>query len=211
MNNIQTIAVIGGSGKAGQYIINELIARGFKIKALVRNPEKLPVENQLVTKIIGDVRMEADLLNLFDGCDAIISALGQSKKEKPVFSSATTNSIKAMNRLKIKRYIVITGLTINTPFDKKDFNTKLLSWIMRISFPAIIKDKQKEYSLLMQSDLNWSLFRLPMIELSSSIGDVKVNLTNSPGKKISATDLARFLVDQLNSYDYLKQAPFLSN
>jgi putative NADH-flavin reductase len=211
MNTIHKIAVIGGSGKAGQYLINELINRGFEISALLRNPEKLVIENPLLTKIKGDVRNYSDVLNLLGGCDALVSALGQPKKEPPVFSEATRNILKAMSERTINRYIAITGLTIDTPADRKSGKTKMLSWLMRTSFPAIINDKQLEYSLLTQSDLDWTLCRLPMIELTGPAGDVKVSLFDCPGKKISAADLALFVVDQLISTEYLKQAPFLAN
>jgi putative NADH-flavin reductase len=211
MSEFHKIAVIGGSGKAGQYLINELVNRGFEIRALVRNPGKLAVKNPLLTKVQGDVRNYEDVVNLIAGCDAVLSTLGQPKKETPVFSNAIQNIIKAMNGAGLKRYIAITGLTIDVPGDRKSGRTKMLSWFMRTSFPAIIRDKQLEYSLLDQSDLNWTLFRLPMIELSCPAGDVKVNLYDCPGKMISASDLARFIVDQLTGDNYINQAPFLAN
>jgi putative NADH-flavin reductase len=211
MSEIHTIAVIGGSGKAGQYIIRELVARGFKVKALLRTPEKLPFENPLLTKLKGDVRTPIDVLNLLNGCDALLSALGQTKNELPVFSEGSRNIISAMNKLGLKRYIAVTGLSIDVPTDKKSFRTKLLSWIMKVSFPAIIKDKQEEYSLLSMSNLDWTLFRLPMIELSDRKDEVVVNLADCPGKKISTGSLALFLVDQLPSLEYSGQSPFLAD
>ena len=41
---LQTIkvAVIGGSGKAGNYLVKELLNRGFQVKALLRRPDVDP-------------------------------------------------------------------------------------------------------------------------------------------------------------------------
>jgi len=34
------IAVLGGTGKAGKYLVKQLRKQGFQIKLLLRNPEK---------------------------------------------------------------------------------------------------------------------------------------------------------------------------
>jgi uncharacterized protein YbjT (DUF2867 family) len=41
MNSSYKIAVIGGTGKSGSYLIQELFSNNFPIKALVRNPQKV--------------------------------------------------------------------------------------------------------------------------------------------------------------------------
>jgi uncharacterized protein YbjT (DUF2867 family) len=51
MEQFIKIAVIGGTGKAGKYLVKKLINRGFKIKVLLRNPGKLEVTSHLVKKI----------------------------------------------------------------------------------------------------------------------------------------------------------------
>jgi hypothetical protein len=40
---------------------------------------------------------------------------------------------------------------------------------------------------------------------------VKVSLTDCPGEKISAADLASFLADQLSNKEYIKKSPFIAN
>jgi len=211
MEKSYTIAVIGGTGKAGQYLVRELIKNGYKIKLLLRNPEKFPTESPLVEKVHGDVRNFESVHSLINGCDAVISTLGQSKGELPVFSVAAQNITRAMNSLNIQRYLVVTGLTLDTPHDKKSFGTKLQSRIMRICFPAIIANKQKEYEIISESALDWTMIRLPFIELTESTGEIKISLTDCPGKKISSTDLANFLINQLTDDKFIRKAPFVAN
>jgi len=97
MNQNIKIAVIGGTGKAGKYLLNQLVRHGLKIKALVRNPQKLE-ENNLIEKVIGDVRNYESVYNLIDGCNVVVSTLGQSKGEDPVFSLAAKNIVKQWKR-----------------------------------------------------------------------------------------------------------------
>ena len=85
----------------------------------------------------------------------IMSPLGQRKGERPVFSIATANIIKAMYTFNLTRYIMITGLTLDTNTDKKGIRTRLLSFIMRLSFPSIITDKKKEYMLT--NGIGWKI------------------------------------------------------
>jgi putative NADH-flavin reductase len=211
MENNYKVAVIGGTGKAGKYLVKQLIEQGFKIKVLLRNPDKLMINNHLIEKIRGNVNDYESVFTLIEGCDAVVSTLGQSKGENPVYSLATSHMIKAMNALKIHRYIVITGLTIDVPSDKKSFRTKLLSKIMRLGFPAIIADKQKEFSMLSESNLAWTVVRLPLIEQSDLKGIINTSLTDCPGKKISSTDLACFLITQLDDEAFVRKAPFVAN
>jgi putative NADH-flavin reductase len=205
------IAVIGGTGKAGKFLVKELINQGFQIRVLTRNPSKIDTTNKQLEKIIGDITNYKSVYSLLEGCTSVISTLGQSKGEDPVFSIAAQNIVRAMNQLRIKRYVVLTGLTIDTQFDKKGFSTKLKSSIMKILFKNIIKDKQKEYEILLASDLEWTVVRVPFIDLTESKQKLLINLTDCPGKRISSTDLACFLIDQLSSREFVRQAPFISN
>jgi putative NADH-flavin reductase len=205
------IAVIGGTGKAGKYLVEQLLEQGFKIKLLLRNPDKVEITSPLIEIIPGDVRNLSSLNLLFENCDAVISTLGQTKGDSPVFSEAIENIIKAMNAQNIKRYIVITGLTLDTINDKKGFSTRLKTLLMKMSFPAIIADKQKEYKILSQSNLDWTVVRLPFIEQTDLSGEIKISLTDCPGKKISTTDLARFLISQLSDESYIRKTPFIAN
>jgi putative NADH-flavin reductase len=211
MEQLYTIAVIGGTGKAGQYLVKELIRQGYQIKILLRNPGKFENENPLIEKIKGDVRNYQSVYSLVKGCNTVISTLGQPKGEALLFSIAAQNIIKAMYELNVKRYIYITGLTIETHNDKKSGSTKLKSKMMKICFPSIIADKQKEYEMVASSALDWTIIRVPFIELTNSSAEINISLTDCPGKKISSSRLAGFLVNQITDNQFIRQAPFIAN
>jgi hypothetical protein len=89
--------------------------------------------------------------------------------------------------------------------------TNLLANIMKLFFPRIIADRQKGYRLLSESDLEWTLVRSSMIELTDAKRLVKTSLIDSPGRKVSSTDLSLFLIDQLSDDRFIKKAPFISS
>lgn len=209
--NTNTIAVIGGTGKSGKFLVQSLLNKQYPIRMLLRNPENFTLKNPLINIVKGDVRNSEAVHHLIKDCDVVISTLGQSVGEKSIFSDATGNIIKAMNSYGINRYIVTTGLNVNTPFDHKNEKVKMATDWMYQNYPETTTDKQKEYELLNESNLNWTLVRLPLINLTDESFATETSLQDCKGETISATDLAKFLISQMDDQTFCKQSPFLYN
>lgn len=209
--NTNTIAVIGGTGKSGKFLVQSLLNKQYPIRMLLRNPENFTLKNPLINIVKGDVRNSEAVHHLIKDCDVVISTLGQSVGEKSIFSDATGNIIKAMNSYGINRYIVTTGLNVNTPFDHKNEKVKMATDWMYQNYPETTTDKQKEYELLNKSNLNWTLVRLPLINLTDESFATETSLQDCKGETISATDLANFLISQMDDQTFCKQSPFLYN
>ncbi|WP_137904024.1 NAD(P)-dependent oxidoreductase [Chryseobacterium sp. 2VB] len=205
------IAVIGGTGKSGQYLVRKLLEKGYSLKLLLRHPENFALQNPLIEMIKGDARDETAICNLIEGTDLVMSTLGQPKGEKSIFSDAAKNIIKAMNHYGGKRYIVTTGLSVNTASDHKSERVKMATDWMYQNYPETTADKQKEYELLLESDLAWTLVRLPLIHLTEENFPIETNLTDCKGEGINAGDLAEFLVSQIENSEYIRESPFLYN
>ena len=211
MQNEYKIAVIGGTGKSGRFLVKHLLNEGISIRMLIRSSSSSQEPNPLIEFVSGDARDPETVLRLVEGSDAVISTLGQPKDQPPIFSDATANVIRAMDILKIRRYILITGLNVDTPFDKKSESSASATKWMKANYPKTTADKQREWEMLTSSDLDWTLVRLPLIDLTEQESEIKISLEDCPGEKISASSLARFLVSQLEDISYLKQSPFIAN
>ncbi len=207
------IAIIGGTGKSGKYLVNQLLNQGFQLKILLRNPDNFQLKSSFIEVIKGEVTNFSSIHSLIEDCQAVISTLGLGipASEPTIFSQSTTNVIKAMNECNVHRYIVTTGLNVDTPFDKKSTKTSFGTDWMKKTFPISTTDKQLEYDILVNSNIDWTLVRLPLIEQTDERNQVNVDLQDCPGDKISATDLAFFLIEQLSSEAFIKKSPFLSN
>jgi nucleoside-diphosphate-sugar epimerase len=196
------IAVIGGTGKSGKYLVRQLVLQNIPFRILIHN--EAPADLSPAQIVRGNARNPA-------GCNAIISALGQPKGEPSIFSDATRNVLAAMQTLNIKRYILTTGLNVDTPPDKKSPQTQAATTWMREHYPETTTDKQREYELLAASDIDWTLVRLPLIGLTEDTDAIVTSLEDCPGPGIHGTDLAQFLVSQLKDREYIRHAPFLAN
>ncbi|MBY0435576.1 MAG: NAD(P)H-binding protein [Cyclobacteriaceae bacterium] len=204
------LAVLGGTGKAGKYLVKQLLNQGYPIRLLARNPDAVEIKSPLVEVVQGDARKFESIQALLKGCHAVISTLGQPKGEATIFSQATKNIIKAMNELNMQRYILVTGLNVDAPFDKKGEKTKMATDWMKTNYAETTTDKQLEFEALSKSNVNWTLVRLPLIHQTDERGKVVVSLEDCLGDKISATDLAHFLIDQLSVKTHSRSAPFIA-
>jgi len=210
MERIQKIAVIGGGGRTGQYLVNQLIEKGYSLKLLLRHPERFTIESPLIEIVRGDVLDQAAVGTLLEGCDAVLSTAGQRQDEPLVASQASINILNAIGERPV-RYVVLAGLNVDTPTDQKGEETAKATEWMRTTFPSIHNDRQKSYAVLAESDAEWIMVRVPYIEFNGNRGEVKVSATDSPGTKIDAADIAGFMIDQLTEDTWLRKAPFIAN
>ena len=82
---------------------------------------------------------------------------------------------------------------------------------MKMNFPTIHADRQKTYSTLSTSDVNWTLVSVPVIEFTDTKGETIVSLEDCLRNKISAIDIASFVIKQLTDNTYICKAPFIAN
>jgi putative NADH-flavin reductase len=211
MKPIHKVAVIGGTGKAGKYLVKQLLLQNFHIKLLHRKPETLGSNNPLIEIVKGDARDYNAIYTLLAGCDAVLSCLSQPAVEPTIFSDATRNILKAMAAHNINRYVTTAGLNVDTPFDIKSAQTVFGTNWMYENFPVTTADRQVEYQLLVDSSTDWTMVRLPLINQTDDKGEIAVSLVDCPGNSISATNLAVFMIAQLGRTEFVKQAPFIAD
>ncbi|WP_428230922.1 NAD(P)-dependent oxidoreductase [Flavobacterium sp.] len=210
MKNIQKVAVLGGGGRTGNYIVNQLLKEGFSVKLLLRNPDNFTLQNPEIEIIQGDALDLGSIQVLLKDCQAIISTIGQRKEEPLVASVATKNILQVMNDYGIQRYVLLAGLNVETPFDKKSTKTQMATDWMKTNFPIIQEDRQKAYNWLELSNVNWTQVRVPFIEFTAISSEISISLEDCLGDKISAFDIAKFMVREMIDSKYIRQSPFIS-
>lgn len=211
MNTISKIAVLGASGRTGNYLVHQLLKEGFYLKILLRNPENFAIKNPKIDIVKGNALNLDDIRELLKDCSAVISTLGQRKNEPLTAYTATKNVLEAMEEFSIKRYILLAGLNVDTPTDKKSEKTISATDYMKSNFPEIQQDRQTSYKALLDSNSEWTLIRVPFIEFNADSNEIKVNLEDCPGEIISAIDITYFIVNILKESSFIRQAPFIAS
>jgi putative NADH-flavin reductase len=204
------IAVLGGGGRTGGYIVNQLLNLGYHLKLLIRNPESLQLKNSSIDIIEGDALDVNAIRSVLEDCHAVISSIGQRQGEPLVASQATINVLNAMQAFGIQRYILVAGINIDTPYDKKGSTTITATEWMKKNFPIIQTDRQNAYTILENSPVNWTMVRVPLIEFTDAQGETVVSLEDCIGSKISAGAIATFVSAQLDDDCFWRKSPFIA-
>lgn len=145
------IALIGGTGFVGSYIIDELIKNEMTPRILVRENSKSKVIQPDKCEIIfGDVENEDSLRETLNGCDAVIYliALIREFPEKKITNErfqfkGSERVSKIAKEVGVKRFLLMSALGANpNPSSSNYMNAKYLS----------------EQSLK-NTDLEWTIIR----------------------------------------------------
>lgn len=157
-----TIAVTGASGFVGRYVTRELLARGYSVRALVRDPAKareafgspLPANLSIV---IGDVCDAAALKDLVRGASACVHLVGiirevrgerldQPQSFERMHVRATQSIIEACTAAGVRRYLHMSALGVG-PEGKSQYQ----------------KTKWLAEQNVRRSGLDWTIFRPSLI------------------------------------------------
>lgn len=213
MDNLNKIAIIGGTGKVGRRIAVKALENGYQVRMLVRTPKKLSLIDDRIEIVEGAVQNREDIQKLLKDCQIVINTFGQPLKEKPIYSSVTKTIIEIMAELQIERYIGVTGGSLTISNDKKSLINRLGAKLFENFYSDMMIDKKKEWDFLNSNEQieKWTLIRLPLITDQEDIGYIKENLTDLPGIKITNGDIGTFIINQIEDSKYIQKAPFISN
>ena len=118
VNQKKTIALLGGTGGTGRHVLLLALLGGHKVRALVRDPSKIPTENLSrdqkirLTTIQGNAKnidSVKELLgcsgfgNIIECCDVVISCIGSGQNRSDnVMTSTVENLRKAVDESQIE-------------------------------------------------------------------------------------------------------------
>jgi putative NADH-flavin reductase len=190
------VLVIGAAGKSGEALVNEALAAGHKVTAFVRGAAQYKKAN--VRVVAGDVLDAA----------AVIDALGGKTpwKVTTMETSAAHNIVDAMRRNGVRRLLKISVVGAGESVKNAGFFNEHV--LMRTFLRGLLVDKAGMEAEIEGSNLDWTLVRPPMLTDREKTGVARVLSTESGEKahKIGRADLAAFMVQQLESGLYVRQA-----
>lgn len=210
---MNTIAIIGSNWKVGRFFVNEALKNKYKVKVLIRDPKKLNFFthylHENVEIIIGDAKSKEDIFKLLENCKAVINTVGHKKNCGDFYANITTNILEGMKFYGIKRYIGIASENIFENTDKRGVFQKLKIFLTNKIYKIKMEDKKNAVSILKNSEINWSVYRIPKVVESKEIKDIKLNDFSIGGYSISNKNLAKFIVSQIDNKENFGKIPFI--
>ena len=195
------VTVLGGTGRTGKLIIEQLALRGDTVVAVFRDAGKsVEIAAMGAKPVILDLAKAnvEDFVKAMDGADAVIFAAGTRENEDNVDEIDRDASIKAATaaeQLGVRRFVQISAMgSRNGPPDGLDEKMK-----------AYYRAKQQGDQHLMQTDLDWTIIEPG--ELTEDAGTGLVQIADAIGEgKITRSDVAAVAVAALYEQASIKRA-----
>lgn len=201
------IIVFGATGKTGQKLVEQALAKNYQVTAFVRTPEKLnKSKHKNLTVVKGDVLNYNQVAAAIENQDIVFCNLGMPASDKSYLrTDGTTNIIKAMKEKKVNRFVCQTSLGFA---DSKE----VLPWHMKyLIVPFILKnafrDHEQQERVIESSELDWTIVRPGNMTNGKLTGTYKHGFepTEKIKLKISRNDVSHFMLDQIHNRQYLNK------
>ena len=201
------VVLIGATGMVGARILKELLSRGHRVQAVVRDPSKLDAADGLTAEA-ADVTDADQVAAAVAGADAVVNAYGPGPTAPENLIPATEAVIQGMKKAGVKRLLMVGGAA----------SLEVAPGVRLIDLPdfppeykAIAQAHIDAKELLKTSGLDWTSFSpAAIIQPGERTGKFRLGtdqlIADEKGNSaISAEDYAIALVDELERGQHVGQ------
>ena len=210
---MKNVVLIGASGFVGTAILNELLNRGHKVTAIVRDPTKVTASNPNLKVVQADVTDTDVLIEASKGKDAVISAYNPGWKNPNIYEETLKNYpliVDSVKQAGVERLLIVggAGTLFYAPgkmvMDADDIPAKLLPGIKSLG-EFYLNTLRKE------NDIDW-IFLSPAANMTPGertgkfrIGKDDLVVGVNGDSNISVEDYAVAMVDDLEQKHHHKE------
>lgn len=218
---MKTITVIGANGRTGIELVKQAIEKGWIVKALVREKQKINLSNPNLQIIEGNPMSYNDVTKAVKETDAVFVALNIGRKTDMPWSKVVSpldlldvsmkNTIKAMKENGVKRVITVSAWGTGDSYEETNLMFKFLIKWTNVGYAYAGHNDQEK--ILRQSGMDWTAVRPVGLNDKQEHKEVLVRFEKSDPLKmmISRKDVAKFMIDIIKSPRYFQKTPAISN
>ncbi|WP_374022957.1 NAD(P)-dependent oxidoreductase [Mycobacterium sp. HNNTM2301] len=211
---MSAVTVFGATGRTGAHIVDQALTRGHHVTAVARDPEAL---TGIAAKWSGtgrfstaaaDVRDPAAVDAAVHESEAVISAIASAGRHpNRLFSAGTRNIVNSLRRQQIRRFICVSSRGVN--FHDPGLPLVYRAVIRPLFLREVYADMRDMEAIVRESDLRWTLVRAARLTDARATGDYRVEDGRNPrgGWTLSRADLAAFILDELETPEWIGRTP----
>ena len=191
------------SAVAGQ----EAVLSALGVRLPVRAFLLIVVACQIIVRTVALPRAAA----LFVEVGVPILAILLSSRRKTVLSEGTRNIVRAMERAGIKRFVCESSLGVGDSKWKLGVVHNLIA--MPLFLRNVLADKEEQERIIADSGLDWVIVRPTALTNGPPRGAYRAGADVGHWfvpSRISRSDVAAFMLEQVTEDDYLRKTPGLS-
>lgn len=195
------LVILGATGGTGRLVVEQALAAGHTVTALVRSPEKLTSSNSRLRVITGLATDAQDVARALAGADALISTLGGSGS---VIADSTQAIVDAARQTGLKRVVVLSSFLVER--QRLNVPMRLATGLV---MGAMVKDKTLGEEMLRSSGLDWTIIYASPLTDGPATGSVSVLGEGAKwgmSHRISRADVATWLVQTVTGAQYSRRS-----
>lgn len=194
------VALFGGSGRTGRLTAQLALEAGHGISILARDPASVGLANPQLRIVTGDARDVAAVRSTLRGTDAAIVAIGTPLRSPgTTMSEGTATIIGAAQAEGVGRLIVVSA-------DGAGHSRQAIPFPYRIGYFFVgryMAEKERQEAATRGSGLAWTIVRPAALTDGPATGQAVTSRVSGARNEVSRADLAGFLVDQLESTEFV--------
>lgn len=182
------LTVLGAAGATGVPLLEQALAAGHRVTALVRSWQDLTVTNPNLEVVEGDATDRATVARAMKGADAVISVLGA---RGPVMAQATRAIVDVAKQDGPERVVLLSSFAV-----ARERLMPVTKFVTRLAMGSQISDKAAGEEILRSSDLDWTIVYATKLTNGARV-EARVVPENEKvrmSQTISRADVASFLL-----------------
>ena len=205
---MKKVIVFGATGKTGGLIVSQSLAAGHQVTAAVRRPDAFTLKHANLVAVRSDMYDPASVEQAITGQEVIICAVAAPMSRKPtdIQAHSARTLLPIMTKVGINRLLCITSGGTNPEHDPN--LPFLYERVFKPMFHSIYDDQRIMEKLIAESATDWTIARPAGLTDGPYTGHYRLApaYTMPGGNRISRADVADFLVKQIESSVYSRQA-----
>jgi putative NADH-flavin reductase len=208
------LTIFGATGGTGTSLVEQALAAGHDVTAVVRDPERLtaPRRSSLYVET-ADVMDPAAIVPFVDEADAVVSALGpRGRGPTTVTSEAARSIVDAMEKGDARRLIVVTGSIVDDT-GNGFFMTRVVKPLARSTFLAdVCTDMRRAEDIVHATELDWTIVRPPRLTNQPPNGAYRSAIDRNVPRavKIPRADVATYILDHITDPSTFRKHVFVA-
>ncbi len=192
------LAIFGGTGRVGRRLIEYATASGHDVRALARDPGRLPTGLPRLSTAVGDVTDPVAVEAAVTGADAVLSALGGAGLANPgtILSNGMRNIVAGMRAQGVRRVLAVAGSGV---LDDPRGGLRSEAPEFPPLYGPITREHRGTWEALRSSQLDWTLVCCPDLVDGARTDRYRAEPDRLPegAMSISVEDVAAFMLGEL--------------
>lgn len=204
------IAIFGSTGGTGIELTRLALEAGLGVRLLVRDPKRMPLVDERIRYVVGNVFDRESVVKTVLGADAVLSCLGaRSLRNTHVCGRGTRMILEVMQQHGVHRLIVESAHGVGDSYERSSAAAR---FVYRTLLRGPFADKIEMESAVAESDRDWTIVRPVTLTNGPKTSRYRAGTDVASGfsARISRADTAEFMLKCYTDQAWIRQMPSIA-